>query len=82
MCSSDLGLDGTGCTFALTNWVVLATDYDLPVDPTPTGGTIVGDEVTFAGSPYWSACTGIETGGNTIDAVCAQDGAVFRLETP
>src|SRR5262245_43182502 len=66
-----LTFDEASCSFTLSDWT-MAMD-------TPTGGTVVGDEVTLGGSPYWESCTGTATAPNAVSGVCNDDGADFSL---
>ncbi len=61
----------SACAFQLGNW-------DMVMD-SPTGGTIVGDQVTLTGSAFWTSCTGTLVGGTEISGICAKDGSNFGM---
>ena len=57
------------CSFTLDEW-------DMAMD-VPTGGTIVGTDVTLTGGGNWDTCTGT-TDGVSISGTCG-DGCNFEL---
>ena len=70
-------MDVTGCTFAISEWSMAMSDL-------PTGGEVVGDEVTLTGeSDYWSGCTGkVNADGTEVSGTCAEDDAAFAMTAP
>lgn len=74
--SGIVGMDVTGCTFDITEWSMAMSDL-------PTGGEVVGDEVTLAGDSYWSGCTGkVNAEGTEVSGTCAEDDAAFTMTAP
>lgn len=64
--TAELEMDDGDCSFTLGEWNMAMS--------VPTGGTIVGDAVTFEGA-NWSACTGnLSSDGLSISASCPADG--------
>lgn len=67
-------MDVDGCTFEISEWTMAMSDL-------PTGGEVVGDEVTLTGEDaYWSTCTGkVDSAGKAVSGACADDDAEFTM---
>ena len=67
-------MDVEGCSFEISEWSMAMSDL-------PTGGEIVGDEVTLTGEDdYWASCVGkIDAEGKSVSGTCADDDADFTM---
>jgi len=65
--SATLTFDSTQCSFSLNDWT--ATDIDLP-----TGASVSGYVVSFAGPGIWDGCTGYVEASDLIDGLCTDIG--------
>ena len=67
-------MDVAGCSFEISEWSMAMSDL-------PTGGEVVGDEVTLTGdSDYWASCTGkVNDEGTEVSGTCSEDDAAFTM---